>query len=80
MHDGCTAGPLSDWLNGIIRGCCDAHDLALDHGTDLPTFLDANWALFQCASHASPALAAIVYAAVAGPVGWLLYRYGPKAK
>jgi len=80
FHDGCTAGPLSDWLNGLIAGCCDAHDLALDHSTDWQTFVDANWQLYQCVAHVSPALAAGVFVAVAGPIGWVLYKFGPKAK
>lgn len=80
FHDGCTAGPLSGWLNGLIAGCCDAHDLALDHSTDWQTFVDANWQLLQCVAHVSPVLAAGVFAAVAGPVGWALYKFGPKRK
>jgi len=80
FHDGCTAGPLSDWLNGLIAGCCDAHDLALDHSTDLGTFIDGNLKLFGCVWQTSPALAVGVLAAVASPVGWVLYKFGPKAK
>lgn len=77
-HDGCTAGPLSDWLDGLIGACCDAHDLALDHSTDLGTFLMGNWDLLACAWQVQPWLAVVVFLAVSGPVGLALYRCGPK--
>ncbi len=77
-HDSCTAGPLSDWLNGWIGACCDAHDLALDHSYDVWTFIRANIDLAGCAAQVSSVLAVIVFVAVSGPIGWLLYRLGPK--
>lgn len=80
FHDGCTAGPLSNWLNGMIGLCCDAHDLALDHSTDVWTFVRANIDFAACVSHVSGSLAVVVLIAVSGPVGWALYRFGPKQK
>lgn len=80
FHDGCTAGPLSEWLNGMIRVCCDAHDLALDAYYDLPTFMAGNAEFFGCVAAVHPWLAPIVFAVVAGPIGLLLYWFGPKAK
>lgn len=78
FHDGCTAGPLSGWLNGMIGICCDAHDLALDHSTDLSTFVTGNWDFVVCVWAIHPWLAPIVGLAVAGPVGLALYLRGPK--
>lgn len=78
FHDGCTAGPLSDWLNGWIGACCDAHDLALDHSLDLWTFIEANIAFGQCVAQISGPLAVVALITVASPIGWLLYRFGPK--
>jgi hypothetical protein len=81
FHDGCTAGPLSDWLNGTIRVCCDAHDLALDHTVDLWTFISGNAAFGWCvAQTGGPVLALLCLAAVSSPIGWLYYRFGPKRK
>jgi hypothetical protein len=81
FHDGCTAGPLSEWLNGTIRLCCDAHDTALDHSTDIWTFIQANIAFGECiAQHAGIALALVLAGIVSGPIGWLLYQFGPKRK
>ncbi len=78
FHDGCTAGPLSGWLNGMIATCCDLHDRALDHSVDLATFAAGNWAFAQCVWAGHPVLAPIVFVAVAGPVGLALYWFGPK--
>lgn len=81
FHDGCTAGPLSEWLTAQVGLCCDAHDLALDHSYDLWTFIEANVAFGQCvAQMAGWGMAAIMLAAVSGPIGWLLYQFGPKRK
>ncbi len=80
FHDGCTAGPLRDWLNGMIGQCCMAHDYALDSGFDLGAFWQANVALADCAAQASPLLALCVFLAVCSPVGVVLYRFGPKRK
>lgn len=79
FHDGCTAGPLSEWLTGMIGFCCSMHDLALDHSYDLWTFIEGNIAFGQCvAQTAGIALALLVAALVSGPIGWLLYQFGPK--
>jgi len=80
FHDGCTAGPLSDWLNSFVRSCCDAHDDALDHSFDLPTFVHANWDFAVCTWHAMPWFAPVLFIAVSGPVGLVLYWFGPKQK
>lgn len=80
FHDGCTAGPLSGWLDGMIGACCDLHDSALDHSFDLGTFLSGNWAFVRCVWAISPALAVVVFLAVSGPVGLALYFFGPKQK
>jgi hypothetical protein len=80
FHDGCTAGPLSDWLNGVIGLCCDAHDLALDHSFNLWTFIEGNIAFGQCVAQVSGPLAFVVLAAVSGPVGLALYWFGPKRR
>lgn len=78
FHDGCTAGPLSGWLNGMIGACCDLHDSALDHSFDLSTFIAGNWQFAGCVWAVHPVLAPIVFLAVAGPVGLALYLFGPK--
>lgn len=78
FHDGCTAGPLSTWLNGMIASCCDLHDAALDHSFDLGTFVSGNWQFATCVWARHPVLAPIVFLAVAGPVGLALYLFGPK--
>ena len=78
FHDGCTAGPLSYWLNGMISRCCDLHDLALDHSSDLGTFVRGNWDFALCTWQVHPWLAPIVLVAVSGPVGLWLYLKGPK--
>lgn len=78
FHDQCTAGPLSQWLDGLIGACCDAHDLALDHSFDLATFIAGNWDFAQCVWAVQPVLAPIVLAVVAGPIGYALYIFGPK--
>jgi len=80
LDDGCTGGPISGWLDGMIRACCDAHDRALDHTTDLATFIAANNDFFWCVWHVKPWLAGAAFAAVAGPVGLALYWFGPKRK
>ena len=80
FHDQCTAGPLSGWLDGMIGACCDLHDYALDHSFDLPTFVSGNWAFARCVWAINPALAVVVFAVVAGPVGLALYWFGPKRK
>lgn len=80
FHDGCTAGPLSGWLNGLVGACCDAHDAALDHSFDLATFLRGNWEFVRCVWAVSPVLAVALFIVVSGPVGLLLYRFGPKRK
>lgn len=78
LDDGCTAGPLSGWLNSIIGQCCAAHDAALDTGFDMGSFWAANWDLAVCVSHVSPLLALVTFVAVSSPIGLLLYRFGPK--
>lgn len=78
FHDGCTAGPLSEWLNGMISQCCMAHDYALDSGFDFGAFWRANVAMAECAAQVNPLLALCVFLAVSSPVGVLLYRFGPK--
>lgn len=78
--DRCTAGPLSDWLNGLIGVCCDLHDQALDHTLDLGTFVQGNLDFAHCVAAVNPLLAAIVFLAVSGPVGAALYWLGPKRK
>lgn len=78
FHDGCTAGPLSEWLNGMIGHCCMAHDTALDSSYDWQVFWEANVALMDCAAKASPFLALLIFCVVSGPFGILLYRFGPK--
>ena len=78
FHDGCTAGPLSAWLNSMIGACCDLHDAALDHSTDLGTFIAGNWSFASCVWSVHWWLAPAVFAVVAGPVGLLFYRFGPK--
>lgn len=80
FHDGCTAGPLSHWLDGLIGACCNLHDAALDHSYDLGTFIAGNWAFYQCVAAAHPVLAPIVFIVVAGPVGLGLYWFGPKQR
>jgi hypothetical protein len=80
FHDGCTAGPLSGWLDGMIGACCDLHDAALDHSFDLGTFIAGNWDLYRCVAAMHPILAPIVLLAVAGPVGLALYWFWPKRK
>jgi hypothetical protein len=80
IQDHCTAGPLSNWLNGLIGMCCDAHDLALDHTTDIGTFVMGNWDFFVCAWQLHPWLAPVVFLAVSGPVGLWLYFFGQKRK
>lgn len=80
FHDGCTAGPLSGWLNGLVGACCDAHDAALDHGYDLGGFVQGNWAFARCVWAINPALAVVLFAVVAGPVGLALYLFGPKRR
>lgn len=80
LHDGCTAGPMSDWLNGMVGQCCMAHDLALDHGFDLMRFWQANTEFGACVAQTSPALAFVAFLAVSSPIGLLLYRFGPKSK
>lgn len=80
FHDGCTAGPLSSWLDGMIGACCELHDSALDHGYDLASFVAGNWSFAQCVWGVHPWLAPIVFVAVAGPVGLAFYLFGPKRK
>lgn len=80
LDDGCTAGPLSAWLNSTVGQCCMAHDAALDRGFSLGAFWSANIELARCVSHSSPLLALVVFAAVSSPVGLMLYRFGPKRK
>lgn len=80
MPDGCTAWLLSGWLNGLIGACCDAHDLALDHSTDLATFVRGNIAFFECVRIDHPVLAFAALVFVAGPVGVWLYLFGRKRK
>lgn len=78
-YDGCTAGPLSDWLNRTVETCCDAHDSALDHTFDLNTFIQGNWDLLACVTaHGHPILALAMFIAVSGPVGLYLYFFGKK--
>lgn len=79
FHDGCTAGPLSSFLNALIGACCDAHDTALDHSFDLATFARANWEFARCVWAFNPVLAVVVFLVVTGPLGLLMYYYGPKA-
>jgi hypothetical protein len=78
FHDGCTAGPLSDWMNSLVRSCCDLHDSGLDHTFDLGTFVHQNWAFAQCVWVVSPVLSVVVFLVVAGPAGLLMYYFGPK--
>lgn len=78
FHDGCTAGPLSDLLSGLIGACCVAHDIALDRSYDLGTFIVGNWDFFVCAWQAQPLVAVPVLLAVSGPIGLGLYLFGPK--
>lgn len=80
FHDGCTAGPLSGWLDGMIGACCDLHDSALDHSFDLGTFIAGNWQFASCVWAVHPILAPVVFLVVAGPVGLALYLFGPKQK
>lgn len=75
--DGCTAGPLSGWLNGLIGACCDAHDHALDHSTDLATFVAGNWDFAACVWGVNPALA-IVAGVVVSTLGVPLYLFSRK--
>lgn len=78
LDDGCTAGPLSAWLNSVIGQCCTAHDTALERGFDLGVFWTANIEFGQCVSVVSQVLALVALAAVSSPIGLLLYRFGPK--
>lgn len=80
FHDGCTAGPFSNWLNGMIGHCCMAHDAALDASTDWGSFWAANKSFMDCVAQTSGLLALVAFLFVSGPIGWLLYRYGPKRK
>jgi hypothetical protein len=80
LADGCTAGPLSDWLNGLIGVCCDLHDAALDHSFDLGTFVQGNVDFARCVWAVNPLLAFVLFLAVSGPVGAALYWFGPKRK
>lgn len=80
FHDGCTAGPFSVWLDSLIGVCCSLHDTALDHSYDLATFVAGNWQFGVCVWGLHPVLAPIVFLAVAGPVGLVLYLFGPKRK
>ena len=61
FHDGCTAGPLSGWLDGMIGACCALHDSALDHGYDLASFIVGNWQFAGCIWGVHPWLAPIVF-------------------
>lgn len=78
FHDGCTAGPLSGWLDGMVGLCCELHDAALNHSFDLATFAAGNWDFATCVWGVQPWLAPLVFLAVAGPVGVALYWFGPK--
>lgn len=80
MNDGCTAGFLSEWLTANIGACCDAHDTGLNHSVDLVTFAVENWAFAQCVGLKNVFLAFVCYIVVSSPVGWLLYKFGPKVE
>lgn len=81
LNDGCTAWILSDWLNSTpIRMCCDVHDRTLDHTYDLGTFFWANVDWIGCVASTNSLVAVVGGAFIAGPVGWLLYQFGPKRK
>jgi len=80
FHDGCTAGPLSAWLDGMIGACCDLHDRALDHSYDLAHFIAGNAEFVGCIAVSHPVLAQVLGLAVGGPIGLLLYWFGPKAQ
>jgi hypothetical protein len=63
--DGCT-----DWINGVWRSCCDAHDLAYAAGLPkIPADLD----LASCVAGTGHGVMALVMLAGVTIFGWLFY-------
>lgn len=78
VTDGCTAGPLSDWLNGIIEGCCDVHDVAYSKVISIADKVIADMALGLCAAqHGHPWAALLVVAGVTVG-GWFFINWWRK--
>lgn len=68
-------GPGCDlWFNGSWAACCEAHDLAYQHGTDFLGYLEANWNLGTCVWQHSPANAVVMVVGTTA-VGWAVYKF-----
>ena len=77
VTDGCTAGPLSDYLNSLAYECCRAHDLAYAHGVTVADKFAADASLWLCVvQHGHPIWATLMLVAVA-TAGWLWWLRRP---
>ena len=76
MTDGCTAGPLTDWLNGLIYSCCVAHDEAYSKVVSVWDKLVADGALTWCAVSNGHAVVAALVAVGVTLGGWFFIKWG----
>jgi len=78
LPNGCTGGPLSNWLNSMFETCCDRHDYDLSWTHNIGDFVAGNLAFARCTIEVSPFWGALVSLAVATPVGLWMFLTGPK--
>ena len=76
MSDGCTAGPLSDWLNSLIYTCCVQHDEAYAKVQTVWDKLVADGGLVWCGLTGGHAVAAIVAGVGVTIGGWFFIKWG----
>lgn len=77
ITDGCTAGPLSDFLNTFAYACCQAHDEAYRNGVTIADKLYADGNLWLCVAQTGhPVWATVMLAAVA-TLGWFWWNRRP---
>jgi hypothetical protein len=78
LGNGCSAGPLSDFLNSIFRACCDRHDYELSQSYDLADFIAGNIRFARCTVEVNKFWGAIASAAVWTPIGLLMFYCSDK--
>ena len=78
LPNGCSAGPLSGFLNSLFQTCCDRHDYALSWTRDFGDFVAGNLEFARCTIEVSPFWGTLVSVAVATPVGLWMFLTGPK--
>ena len=78
LPNGCTGGPLSDFLNSMFQACCDRHDYDLSWTRNLADFIAGNLEFARCTFEISPVWGGIVSIAVGTPLALWYFLTGPK--